>query len=219
MLNRNFTYAYNHEAGGFGLKAKWMANADPADGRLCMHDMLEHFKTQTSALEGECEAIGAFIFLRLENMALRPGERAGIGSDVHNCLEDAFEFGLPLPGYFVTRKLSPKSEAAIAAGIEEGFSEARTQYEHRPELLAHLETPLLREAFRSWIRRGYRRARQRYLTVDTYYLATTVFPSAAKALDKVTDYLTVGDEVGVSIDLRELTYYIRVNGISSTAIV
>lgn len=221
MLHRNFTFSTDHERGTQGLRAEWMPNADPVGGQGCMHDMLEHFPTQTSALEGECEALGALLYLRLENgwistrRAERPENWKVLGNELSTCLLDAVARELELPSLLRTAPLAASSEESLQAALNEAFRIAHSELDYRgDDGKALLPEGNLREAFAGWVRRGYRRAVRRFTDVDTYSVSSHLFPRVSKALDKLIDSecLEEGDRIGVSLNLRELVFYVRVNG-------
>lgn len=223
MLTRNFTFCTDEERNYQGLKADWMPNADPANGLGCMHDMLEHFQSQTTALEGECEAIGALLFLRLENgwassrRSVRSDDWAVMGRELSSCLIDAVDHALTLPVRLRTPTLAVGSEETLQRALDEAFRVAFGELAYRDDdsRAQALRQSGLREAFASWVRRGYRRAVRRFEGIDTYWVSDVMFPRVGRALDKLieSDVLAEGDKIGVSLNLRELAFYVRVNGL------
>lgn len=221
MLTRNFTFCTDHERGTEGLRADWMPNADPVGGQGCMHDMLEHFQAQSSALEGECEALGALLYLRLENgwtssqRTVRPENWKVLANELSTCLLDAVALEIKLPSLLRTMPLASSSEKTLQATLDEAFRVAHSELDyHGDDGRSLLPEDELREAFAGWIRRGYRRAVRRFTDVDTYSVSNRLFPKVSKALDKLieSECLKEGDRVGVSLNLRELVFYVRVNG-------
>ena len=219
MMHRNFTFSYNENRDFFGLKADWMPNADPISGLGCAHDMLEHFPTQTSALEGECEAIGAMLHLRLENdwMGGRGRRRSEhwevIAAELSACLMDAVHYELDLPKRLRSMPLAPQAEASVQGGVMDAFRMARSEVGDFAAGQAILATPGLDEALAGWVRRGYRRAVRRFAQVNTYSVSDYLFPKVEKTLDMLMQgHLEDGDKVGVSLNLQDLTIHIRING-------
>lgn len=222
MLNRNFTFCTDEGSGFQGLRPDWMPNADPTNGQGCMHDMLEHFQSQTSALEGECEALGALLYLRLENgwtasrLTMRSENWKVLGAELSACLVDGVQDELVMPSMLRTTPLAAGSEDTLQLALDEAFRVALIDLAERGAELASLslnQNPL-REAFAGWVRRGYRRAVRRYADVDTYWVSQGLYPKVGKALNKLieSEALAEGDKVGISLNLREMAFYVRVNG-------
>jgi hypothetical protein len=218
VLNRNFTFCEDADRGYWGLKADWMPNADPFDGLGCAHDCLEHFATQTEPIEGECEALGAHMFLRLENgwaaknRISRQETWYRMGGLLSSCLTDMADQGLDKPTLLLTRPLPASSEAELQQALDEAFRLAKGDYDES-DYQARLAEPGLREAVASWVRSGYRRAAKRYAKKDTFEISDRLFDRVAKSLDTlITEYLQPGDKVGVSLDLRLCEVHVRING-------
>ena len=223
MLTRNFTYCQDQNYGFWGLRANWMPNADPFDGEGCAHDMLEHFATQVGPLEGECEAIGAHLYVRLENgWALNPqigpqDTAKRMGGLLSSCLIDGVRDDLRWPPFIATKPLEASAEGKLQAALDEAFRLARNEFAHDPDYLQELEASGIRAGLEAWIRRGYRRAIRRYAAHDTYDIAHQLFKKVRVMLDLlIKDYLKDGDDVKVTLDLRKMNVHVRVNDQSVT---
>lgn len=219
MLTRNFTFAYDEDRGVQGLRADWMPNADPFNGLGIAHDALEHFLTQDGPIEGELEALGAHLFLRLENgwasknrVSIQPsGER--LGNLIYSVLTDMVDLGYDAPKLIRTRPLDYYSEQDVQQALDQAFRTALSEFRDYPETLVRLMEPNLRQAMASWLRRGYRRATRRYYGHDTYAISNRLFERIAHRIDVlINNYLVLGDRVGLSVDLRECEVYVRING-------
>lgn len=223
MLTRNFTFCQEPDFGFWGLRANWMPNADPFDGEGCAHDMLEHFATQVGPLEGECEAIGAHLYVRLENgWALNPkigplDSAKRMGGLLSSCLVDGVRDNLRWPPVIATKPLEGSSEEKLQAALDEAFRLARIEFAHDPDYLEGLEAPDIRAGLEAWMRRGYRQAVRRYAAHDTYDIAHRLFKEVREKLDLlIENFLKDGDDVKVTLDLRKMNVHVRVNGESVT---
>lgn len=219
MLNRDFVFEEDHELGFQGLRATWMDNAQPFDGMGCAHDMLEHFPMQHGAIEGECEALGAHMFLRLENgwSASTPTSWQAtwfrMGNLLSTCLIDGENESLDPPRFFKTKPLSESTEHELQKALDKAFDDARANFRDEPEALARFDEPLLRASYECAVRRGYRKAARRYARVDTYNISSQLFAAVAKTLDTLMkNYLELGDRVGVSLNLNTCQIFTRING-------
>ena len=220
MLTRTFTYCQHEDFGHMGLKPNWMPNGDPFDGLGCAHDMLEHFATQTSPLEGECEAIGAHLYLRLQNgyhISRQRGPRElwkQLRDQLGSCMKDFMYDDLRAPTVVPTRPLDADTEAALQRALDDAVAYAVSEFDPRDEALnARYDMPAFRAGMEAWVRRGYRKAVRRYARHDTFDISEHLFDRVASKLDYLMEhFLKDGAQVGVSLDLGALAVHVRVNG-------
>jgi hypothetical protein len=217
---REFIYKEWEDVGTMGLEPNWFENANPASGRACAHDMLEHFASQTTPVEGECEALGSILLLRLENgWAMRHAygrdHATELGLNIESMLQDCVNDGLSLPRAMPSRKLDAYTDDAIVRGVAQAFQrldgilKESEMDEHDIEAYKSPDVPA---AFVAWIRRGYRRALKRFAKCDTYTVGLVLFEKIAKAVDRLIDSenLWEGAKVRISAHLRRCEAVIKV---------
>ncbi|MNR71263.1 hypothetical protein D3C71_18780 [compost metagenome] len=222
-ITREFSYETWQDTGTIGLKPLWFDNADPTDGRGVAHDLLEHFRTQTSVLEGESEAIGSLLYLRIASGAY--WEQNPHGTDatrivcaevqtmVRGAVHDRLRLPLPIP----SRRLEDEDiEQAITEGVNRAFSDVHALMEEcgldDPEDMAPYTESATRLAFIAWLRRGYRRAKRRYAGCDAYTLGTYLFKRIDESVNRLlrSELLYEGARVRVSVCPRRADVSIKV---------
>lgn len=217
---RDFLYETSDENGLTGLKPLWFPNADPTFGDGVAHDTLEHFKSETSILEGESEAIGSFVLLRLLNPARADTRSVGnkeqaLCNDVREMLRGAGAESFALPRAIATRPLADrKADSIIVEGVRLAFrgESAQESLMEEADISAERAQELLTEqaeaGFIAWIRRGYRRALKRYGDTDYYTVGSDLFDAIAKRVDKVlaSGHLWSGARVRLSVDPMQCSF-------------
>ena len=221
---RDFTFDEDSDTGMIGLRPAWFANAEPATGMTIAHDMLEHFKTQSEALEGECEALGALLALRLmqgwggaPGGAYRsPAER--LGFEVSTLIVDSVQRDdRPLPRYRTSRPLRDEcADEVILEAVSRGLESARGElgeWGGREELEPE-GAERMKGAFVAWIRRGYRRTVKRFRHYDLYTIGIDLFDRVTKDVTRLcrSEMLAYGDRVRIGLDLQRALVSIKVNG-------
>lgn len=220
---REFTYEQAEDDNFIGLKPNWFDNADPTTGRGAAHDMLEHFRTQVGPVEGEMEALGAFVAIRMEQGAVPVIVRTDVeilADDIRSVLVDMVEERLQIPSRKTSRRLHDTYEWAdstIQSAVSLGMRRAKDELEsmgveqctYSPVLTEELQETLL-----AWVRQGYRRALKRYAGVDLYRLGNSFFKQIEKCLDALTrsETLDVGDTVRIALHPHDFKIGVRVNG-------
>lgn len=217
---RDFVYETSEDTGLTGLKPLWFPNADPTYGTGVAHDTLEHFKSETSILEGESEAIGSFVLLRLLNPA-RADSRSvddkaqALCNDVREMLRGAGAESFALPRAIATRALADrKVDSIIVEGVRLAFrgESAQESLMEEADISAEQAQELLTEqaeaGFIAWIRRGYRRALKRYGDTDYHTVGSHLFDAIAKRVDKVlsSEHLWPNARVRLSVDPMECSF-------------
>jgi hypothetical protein len=141
-----------------------------------------------------------------------------MGGLLSSCLSDMADLGLDTPVLLRTRPLPADSESELQLALDEAFRQAKEEF-REDDYQARLAEPGLREAFASWVRRGYRRSARRYAKADTFEISDRLFDRVAKTVDKLIDgYLQPGDKVGVSLNLRLCEVHVRINGRRANAL-
>ncbi|WP_162577720.1 hypothetical protein [Variovorax sp. PBL-H6] len=182
--------------------------------------MLEHFATQTSPVEGECEALGSVLLLRLENgWAMRHSygrdNAADLALNIEGMLRDCVNDDLELPKLIPSRKLDFYTEDSIVRGVATAFGnldEILADTSLSEEEVAEYKSPTVQAAFVAWIRRGYRRAMKRFSECDGYTVGMVLFEKIAKAADSLirSESLWEGARVRISAHLRRCEAVIKV---------
>lgn len=231
-ITRDFIYQRDVERDFFGFKPTWFDNADPTSGRGVAHDMLEHFRHQAGPVEGELEAFGAFLAIRLEQGAIYAiGSRSPtdvLAEDVRGLLVDMADLGLPVPAPKTSRRLNELhvwADDTLVDAVRRGMDLARREWASRREQgqqapdAGQLLTDTLQATLVAWIRQGYRRALRRYDRLDLYQLGNAFFSKIGNKLEQLLDseFLTEGDRIRISLHPRTARIGVRVNGICAQA--
>lgn len=210
MQVRRFTYGIDRDTGMEGLRADWMLNAEPGNGRLCAHDVLEHNLREPGAAEGEMMALGASLYIRgfsgwFHNNSLTV---EGIyANDVSSIMERVAEGAETLSDPGVTRPLRDceNEEQSFHELIDLGFKLARDELPRlTDDWQAVADEVLTSENKRralGWLRKGYRKAVRRYAGADPYEIGR-MFTALAKEIDRKTHDLYEGAAVTIRIDAR-----------------
>lgn len=224
-ITREFRVQEDENSGYVGFKPMWFDNATPGRGEVCAHDILEHFRRQTSPLEGEAEAIGACIFLRVEPGVLGPtGGAKTVSAEVGGMLRDFLysEGALQLPTTKASRPLeSSWVERFLVDAVKQGIAEAWREYtydtqgmdeDRLAELRQAVLAPAVADAFVYWIRRGYRRAARRYHDSDACTVGGYLFDRIGKSLDDLLNRVEdiPGLQVRVSVQPRYAKFNVKV---------
>lgn len=214
---RDFIYETWDETGLKGLRPTWFDNADPAAGTGVAHDILEHFSSATTVLEGESEAVGAFLLLRLANGwnyrsgAFPRSEAEILSRDVETMLEGAVNDGLPLPEAAPSRRLADEEmDRFIVEGVrkavrgEEALRSLMVNCDVDEEEAKAVLTAQTEQGFITWLRRGYRRAVRRYAGCDTYMVGISLFARIGKVASNLieSESLWEGAKVRISVSPR-----------------
>jgi hypothetical protein len=217
---RDFVFAEDERTGEDGLAPVWFDNANAANGMTISHDLLEHFYGQTGPAEGECEALGAFLLLRLEQGRSRNPPEQQLGYEICEIARIALiNQEIALPRRLSTRKLSDQhawAERTIQLAVTRGFEMVLAECDgpaEREELRAELNAAT-RLSFIGWLRRGYRRALKRYRACDLYIIGNHFFDKIGNEVSRLlqSERLQRGDRVRISLNTRLLSIGIRVNG-------
>jgi hypothetical protein len=217
MIKRMFVVEEHEEYGTKGFRPKWMPQADPLGGMAVAHDILEHFPKDDGGVEAELQALGAALYIRgnggywWESHNTDPAYHVA-GDFIELYRHCAYEnFTLLDPGR-TTRLDDEEAERWCQNAARDGL---RSVHEEVSHLLVHMrdnEDSEFLNAFCSdqtrlrvvgWLRKGYRRARKRYVGADPGIIVHSIFKPIAKTADK---WLERGAEEGmlleVSVNLR-----------------
>lgn len=217
MRVREFTYGTDSDTGMEGLKANWMPNAEPGNGRLCAHDVLEHDTGEPGAAEGEMMAVGTSLYIRGFSGWFHHTSQSVeeiYANDVSSILERVAEGTESLADPGATRALrdGDAEERSFQELIERGFNRARDELPHRmedwQEIAAEVLTAENKRRALGWLRKGYRRAIRRYAGVDPYEVGR-MFTELAKEIDRKIPDLCDGDRVTVRINAKTLRFSVE----------
>ncbi len=209
MVSGRFVVEEHEEYGSVGLRPVWMPDADPLGGMAAAHDILEHFPDDDGSIAAEFQALGAMYFLRGETGYMNhrgntiPPE-GHIGGDVVEMFRHYAHEGFDFlePDSYSGHGLPDSVRAVFNSAVQRGFDEICS--EEFPD--GDAEASEVFRAFRGhrkdiaeWLRRGYRRATERYSGIDPYTLAHSVFNEIET---RVGAFLDCGEEhEGQSVEI------------------
>jgi hypothetical protein len=218
----------HEEFGSLGLRPLAMPEADPLPGMTVAHDLLEHFPGDDGGVEAEFMALGAAYWLRHESGYVK-NQRSRAGLTDHSDRDAADDFSgdfMELYRHIAHEGFSlsdPGTEPAIeceyteenlAAIVRKGLALTRTEIgdycdDDSDELHTFCSTET-GDRILGWLRRGYRKATERYEGQDAYSIAEVVFNGIEERID---EYLkgdpSEGTEIEVEIDLSDLSFTIE----------
>lgn len=202
-----FVCEMHEDYGHLGWRLRGVPNFDPLTGMAVAHDILEHFPGDRGSIEDEFQALGAMWLVRGETGYDTRGTEAAY-RNLASDYGELFRHSLNRGALIVT------SEPRCAEEVETAF--LRAQQLARRELLRH-EFPerKYRSDVRSfvrdsvpWMRRGYRRAQERYSGLSTMRILD-MFRKIEKQADALLkDEAVEGREMEVKVDLP--TYKVSV---------
>lgn len=221
-ITREFVYKEWEDVGTMGLAPSWFEGADPTTGQGVAHDMLEHFKSSSGIVEGECEALGAFVLLRLENGWVGTNRTTVdkgyvLYQDFSSVLHSILDNDLPLPRNNNTTALKCGAERLIQDALDKAFADVGrivddhvSDEDERPDWKERLLA--CKDAFGAGVRAGYRKAMARYRNTCTYEVGIGLFK---KIETKVNALLASEDlppyaKVRISANPNNLDVNIRV---------
>jgi hypothetical protein len=216
VIQGRFICEEHEEYGGLGLRPLAMPNADPLPGMTVAHDLLEHFPGDDGGVEAEFMALGACYFLRHESGWVA-NKRAGMGFESRDASDDfsgdfmdlyrhvAHEnFSLTDPGTELPIECE-HTEEMLASIVRKGLALTREELadacDDDSEELHMFCSTQTGERILGWLRRGYRKATERFEGHDAYTLAESVFGEIETRLDNWLKSAEEGTEIEVTIDL------------------
>ncbi len=224
MISKRFVVEEHEEYGGLGLRPADVPNADPLGGMTVAHDLLEHFPGDDGGVEAEFMALGACYFLRHESGFVN--QQYGGNRDAADAFSGDFmelyrhvaheNFTLLDPGAEAPIECE-YTEDALSAIVRKGLALTREEIadsigadEDEEEELHMFCSTQTGERILGWLRRGYRKATERFADVDAYSLAEVVFKGIETRID---DYLKgepmAGTEVEIEVNLSTLEFSIE----------
>lgn len=218
-----FECARDQRNGELGWRMKGHPTFDPTNGNGVAHDMLEHAPNDNGSLEGEIQAIGGYMFVRLDSSlaytegASRPWDEM-ILSDIADVLfDDAMsrDFKKVRPVETIrTRPLCDEyAEHSLRRAVESVMDawERESESYTNPERAMAYGRQLLQadtlESVLGHLRTGYRRAKRRFGTSD---VAAHLFTEVRNRVDKLR--CEEGYELRVTAHAKTGYVSIRVNG-------
>lgn len=224
MISGRFIVETHEDHGTLGVRPLAMPEADPLVGMTVAHDLLEHFPGDDGGVEAEFMALGACYFLRHESGYVA-NKRAGMGFDDRDASDDFSgdfmdlyrhvaheDFSLTDPGTELPIECE-YTDNVLARIVRKGLALTREEIadacdDDSDELHIFCSTQT-GERILGWLRRGYRKATERYDGHDAYTLAESVFGEIERRIDA---YLggdpQEGTEIEISIDLEN--YHVEI---------
>lgn len=204
-----FVKAEHPRYGGEGLALKGMEFAEAGAAMTCCHDIMEHFPGDEGNAEGELMALGASFYTRGESYHFI---RASFNCDPawhmqaewYNILDYLLDNGDVLSWELKNKKLkTQKLDDERAEDWIQWSAEMMVTYDNIEE--AHEQigvekwmVPIIKHNIIAYMRKGYRKARDRYQGQDTYDLAY-VFHSMEQEMEKKAKHMEKGfDELHVT---------------------
>ena len=223
VIKERFICEEHEDFGSLGLRPLAMPNAYPLTGMTVAHDMMEHFPGDNGGVEAEFMALGACYFLRHES-GLAANKRASMGYFKRDASDEfsgdfidlyryvAHEgFSLTEPGTELPIECE-HTEEMLAEIVRKGLALVREEGEHSDdnsdELHAFCSTQTS-ERILGWLRRGYRKATERYEGHDAYTLAKSVFGDIEVRIDKWLKSAEEGTKIEITIDLDSYSVQIE----------
>jgi hypothetical protein len=221
IIEAQFAVETHEEYGTLGLRPVDMPNADPLGGMAVPHDMLEHFPGDDGGVEAEFMALGAMLLIRGQTGFLqRSGNvnppESHIAADFILLYRHVADEGFSLldPGEEDTGPLGDEHgdadsvlRRAVRLGLEstkeeERYNANRDEDEFGTDAdddeLVIFCSDQTGERILGWLRKGYRKAVERYAGVDIYTLAYTVFEEIEGRVNK---WLNSSAEEGMFLDV------------------
>ncbi len=211
-LRGEFLAETNEETGELGIRPAWMPNADPYWAMAVAHDLLEHFPDDDGGVEAEFMALGAAYWLRHESGYTAQkypqsphGPAEAIGSDFIELYRHIAHEGFSLldPGTVEPIEDEDTDEMLRRiARVGQQYARDEESYngdEEEAEELALFCSDQSRERIVGWLRKGYRRATERFEGCDAYSLAESVFGEIETRVDA---WLKGSAEVGMFLEVE-----------------
>ena len=219
MLTRKFVRATDVDRGFSGWRPMNQPTFDPGDGPLVAHDTLEHQKNDDGSIEAEWMAIGTAWWLRMETgyhhskFPLTNRIEDVLSRDVMQTCFDIASRGdicdvVTRPFPTKQQRLDNDREATleqmVALGLQSLANEwryARVDSSEREAAIEWCCGSQAHQTIAAWIRAGYRQGRRRF--PDPHETAHSVFDQIARQADKLGNEAVDGDQLLVSVNLRE----------------
>ena len=209
MITRTFILAEHPEYGNIGLKMKGSEWSDPFDGIAVAHDILEHFPNDDGSIEAEFIALGASLYVR--NFSHYYQMRGYGNRDVTDIIASEF---IGQENYAINRGITSLKNPGNTKGcdadnyideiIRKGIEDIEYEANGDDAILADPHEAL---KIKGWMRKGYRKAAQRYKTTNPNNLVF-LFRNIEKAVDKWllhnSEYL--GTELTISVSPKNNTF-------------
>lgn len=216
MFTVKFVWTKDQEYGEYGWIPKDHPEFNMVSGFGLAHDVLEHFKGDTSDLNGEMRAFGAMLLIRAEGdwqpyrgYRNRPMSE-DISSDLARFIREQKWSDDRLSRPPRTYKLNEYVEQVIADAFAETYRivKAENEYEHdENDKITHHEAQVFLEKALGWMRIGYRKAARRYHNAPPHYLASLFNDIECQTYKVTGDF---GDELVVSVSPKRLISNVRV---------
>lgn len=214
MITGRFICEEHTDFGSLGLRPLAVPDADPLVGMTVAHDMLEHFPGDDGGVEAELMALGASFWLRCESgyndsrSTVKRDQAENIAADfveLYNHINDGFSLNDPGNVEPIEDEYADEGLRRCARmGVDETKQEMTYQDEEDelPEELVEFCSDESVRRITGWLRKGYRKATERYEGHDAYTLAESVFRVIEERLDNWLKVAEEGTEIEVTVDLE-----------------
>ena len=173
MMIYDYAVEFNSEFGSWGLVPTFMEHAEPGGGTVAAHDLLEHFPGDLDT-DNEAMALGAILHVRPYHLGNCGDPGYIISSDIAMLWFNENVWGeLTDPG--ASRRIRNEE---VEEWIDSALHHAREELEGEEDF-----NPKWLDWARGWIRKGYRKARKRYPSMDSCTLGWH-FKKLAEKLDE-----------------------------------
>lgn len=203
MITATVEVKRHEEYGELGLQIIGREWAEPLDGTVIAHDLLEHFPRDNGDIEGELMALGASLHVRDgANYYYRVGRV--ISDPAPNFASDLL---MQVSSYggdnYTLRPIASRAIEDLDDYILRAVKTARSNFPDEFGDSCKLADSFLAQPTRviGWMRRGYRRAVRRYGDVPSWKLCQT-FINAANAANKFLKHSEEGYRAKIQIDVR-----------------
>lgn len=221
MISRRFILKVHDSFGEAGLQPAWIRDADPGDGRVCAHDMLEHQMREPGAAEGELMALGAGYIYRGITVGY-----GGIYSAEENVAASFTEIfvgilnnGQKLSDPGRTHRLDTGIEGSLEYIVDEALTSWSKEYRHVsgeagmcPFHFFPFPRCEVRRRMLGWMRRGIRQANRRYRGKNPYdvsHLFDRITEASDRFIRDYSDYAAGEPRVTISACLTTGRVYHR----------
>jgi hypothetical protein len=174
---------------------------DPTTGMILAHDILEHITPHENSYVGEFLALGAFIYVRVEQGFYTRGyDFKTLGYEIQNLLQSHYwQDGEQIPDCSVVFEEDLYQEEIFKA-VEEGVKQFVEEGEIEDQNLIPSATQIT-----NWILLGYDKAVWHYSEqkIDAYTLCHEVFKQIQAQVDQWLKGAEEGDQATLTVDFDE----------------
>lgn len=221
MITRQFILKMHKDYGEAGLEPAWIRGAEPLNGLVCAHDMLEHQRREPGAAEGEIMALASGYIYRGQTIGYGGNSSAeeNISSSFTEIFTAILYHGQRLSNPGRTHRLDDDIERSFEHIVDGALALWRREYrsttgndDEDPFHFFSFPTCEIRRRILGWMRRGIRAARRRYRGVNPYEVAslfTAIEQASDRFIKEFADYAEGEPRVTISACLATGRVYHR----------